>query len=754
MSSMNHFRSVMMILLILCGLAGPQWAATLTVGSSADSDFWNLEDAIGHAEDGDVVVAEPGTYASRRNRDLGFQGKVITVRSADGPETCIIDCQGDGPAFRFACERPETVLQGFTITNGRDTDGSALQIEGSSPMIVDCWFVNNNAAEDGGAVRIRGSSDVRFHNCRFIANEADDDGGAVADQGSGMLYMVGCTFGDNQARDNGGAIFSRYGTLHLSGCRFLGNVARSNGAALYNRENAPFIVNSAFSGNYAHDYGGGLYNRQTTAAPGLLNCTFSLNEAGLEGGAICSASGQDGATLSGCILWNNRDISGNGFTGQIQGAPAEAVYSCVQGWRFSGNEAGMLDADPLFVDPEGPDSEPGTEDDNLQLAPASPCIDAGGLTVLSAPVERDVHGKQRLRGPAVDMGAHEYEPEDANGVSNPASETLAEIIAAAEAPVIISEVFSHSGGAPDWVELYNCTDEPVSIAGWFLSDDPREPAKYEIQPGMTVDPRGYVLLYQDVHFDNPSNPGSRAGFGFAAEGEAISLCSGLGGVQTGYVETHMLPAAPTRVSLGRYQNSLGTIDFALTQENTPAAENAPARVGPVIISEIMYHPDSEDQRDEYVELWNISDSAVTLYDDGMNRPWRLWSNSVYDFPSDPPVTLPSGGRLLVARDPEALALVYGSSLPNVPILGPYDLALPDDGGVIEVRMSEATSRAYPILDRVEYNSIGANAGCALNWLSYWPGAANGQGASLERIDAHRMGNEPLNWGPASPTPGF
>ena len=48
----------------------------------------------------------------------------------------------------------------------------------------------------------------------------------------------------------------------------------------------------------------------------------------------------------------------------------------------SGNRA----AGPLFVDPDGLDNVPGTEDDRLDLRAGSPCIDAGDNTQVPAEV--------------------------------------------------------------------------------------------------------------------------------------------------------------------------------------------------------------------------------------------------------------------------------------------------------------------------------------------------------------------------------
>ena len=90
---------------------------------------------------------------------------------------------------------------------------------------------------------------------------------------------------------------------------------------------------------------------------------------------------------------------------------AEITYSCIQnGWVGEGN----LEADPLFVDPLGPDGAAGTDDDNLRLQPGSPCIDAGTNSPTGGLPAEDPDGSPRVLdgdgdGEAVvDMGAYEY----------------------------------------------------------------------------------------------------------------------------------------------------------------------------------------------------------------------------------------------------------------------------------------------------------------------------------------------------------
>jgi hypothetical protein len=73
-----------------------------------------------------------------------------------------------------------------------------------------------------------------------------------------------------------------------------------------------------------------------------------------------------------CIFWWN--VGWSAHLGQIDGE-ADVTYSNIEGgWPGVGN----IDADPLFVDPDGPDDDPFTwEDNDYHLSPGSPCIDAG-----------------------------------------------------------------------------------------------------------------------------------------------------------------------------------------------------------------------------------------------------------------------------------------------------------------------------------------------------------------------------------------
>ncbi len=74
-----------------------------------------------------------------------------------------------------------------------------------------------------------------------------------------------------------------------------------------------------------------------------------------------------------------------------------------------------------------------------------------------------------------------------------------------------------------------------------------------------------------------------------------------------------------------------------------------ARAG-VVVSEIMYHPSSENSAEEYVELFNTGSVAEAIGD------WRLSGGVDFTIPAG--VSIPAGGRIVVVADSAAFGLKY------------------------------------------------------------------------------------------------
>ena len=91
--------------------------------------------------------------------------------------------------------------------------------------------------------------------------------------------------------------------------------------------------------------------------------------------------------------------------------------------------------------------------------------------------------------------------------------------------IVINEVCSQNGSiirdgvydCCDYIELYNCTDEMINVAGWYLSDDETAPTKYKL-PHCEIAPGGYAVFYA-----NEQEEGQNLPFKLSAAGEKVFL---------------------------------------------------------------------------------------------------------------------------------------------------------------------------------------------------------------------------------------
>lgn len=306
--------------------------------------------------------------------------------------------------------------------------------------------------------------------------------------------------------------------------------------------------------------------------------------------------------------------------------------------------------------------------------------------------------------------------------------------------IVINEILAHShDNAPDWIELYNTTDSPISVGGWYLSDDAAVPQKYQIPDGLFVPRYGYLVLYEDTHFGTA--------FRLSENGEEVCLTAAVGGVVTGYSVKQEFGASETGVSFGRYQKTSGGYDFVLMTSNTPNAANAAPLVGPVVITEIMYNPLSNGDA-EYVEIQNISSQTVDLWlsDAGQVIPWRFVdedSSILLNFPAD--TWLAPGEKMLLIKNLTAFQSEFGSIPSGLKYAVWSSGSLSNGGERLELLKPGDTAdgvRYYIRVDRVNYDDDAP-----------WPTSPDGTGKALGRITPSAYGNDYANWQAITPTPG-
>jgi hypothetical protein len=350
--------------------------------------------------------------------------------------------------------------------------------------------------------------------------------------------------------------------------------------------------------------------------------------------------------------------------------------------------------------------------------------------------------------------------------------------------VVISEALTHSDPPfEDAIELRNQSDDPVDVGGWFLSDSRDDLRKYRIADGTVIPAGGFLVIYE--YQFNP-NPGFFPNFALSsANGDQIylSAADALGNF-TGYRGVVRFGPAANGVSFGRYETSAGP-DFPALSARSFGADNpatlaefragaglpnAYPLVGPVVLNEVHYHPPDalagtnlvDNVADEFVELWNLSGGAVSLFDTNYpTNTWRLRDAVDFEFP--PNTTLPAGGYLLLVsfaptNTPllDAFRAKYNLAAlnPQPLILGPYRGKLDNGGESVELYQpdppqltgSDAGDVPYVLVDRVKYDDT-------TPWPSLADGNTNGVGVSLQRRVAADYGNDPVNWLAGVPTPG-
>ncbi len=286
--------------------------------------YYTIGAAIAAGRDGDVIECQPGVYREAVN----FSGKAVTLRGGGNSTidmTGLVGSNGSGVTCASG-ESSDTVLDGFTVTGGVGTlftserRGGGMYVDDSSPTVVNCKFIGNEATR-GGGVFVRDGA-PNFVNCMFAENDAS--WGAAIHNTGGTPTLINCLLSNNHATSGGGGVLIDGGTLSIF--------------------NNTLVQNSVVDG-----YGGGV---------------LVMNESTMN--AVNS------------IFWNNTSVSNMVAAKQILAEPDALVFvnfSDVQDddpgagtVPFGGTSNGNIDLAPRFADVGAND---------FRLNQTSPCIDAG-----------------------------------------------------------------------------------------------------------------------------------------------------------------------------------------------------------------------------------------------------------------------------------------------------------------------------------------------------------------------------------------
>jgi len=382
------------MLLSVCLFTNLTYSATRYV----PSQYTTIQAAIDACQNGDQVVVADGVYSGVGNpnaedeldRLLVFtiDNKNIVIRSENGPEATIIDCQGSSSQHRGGFGTNYGKVEGFTI---KDAYGpSAAYVIGKGAM-DNCIITSNITLIDdtiegyyGGAV-FCGSFDSSIpvvSNCIITQNtvtslKPNED--LLAGIGGGILscwgkpLIVNCLIAENYA-NHGGGICCSFSSPTITNCTVINNTAKVGGGIVvdnaYDNDGVkyfsaqPKIINSIIANNIDNDH-----NYQLIVGLGMYDDLT--------------------APSSATVMYSN--IYGTGTN-----CGHDGVYKGSQGAVTWGE--GNINADPKF----------NLYGNEWELSANSPCRDKGLNSAISG-YSDDLYGNARMFNSTVDLGAIEYQ---------------------------------------------------------------------------------------------------------------------------------------------------------------------------------------------------------------------------------------------------------------------------------------------------------------------------------------------------------
>ena len=113
-----------------------------------------------------------------------------------------------------------------------------------------------------------------------------------------------------------------------------------------------------------------------------------------------------------------------------------------------------------------------------------------------------------------------------------------------------------SGASPDWIEIYNNSDEDIDLSGVGVSDGAKNKFKFTFPSDTTIKADGYILIYCDDAVTQAEGE-YHAAFKLSATGETVYLTAP-NGTEIDMVE---VPELSSDITYGRYKNGSATFRY-------------------------------------------------------------------------------------------------------------------------------------------------------------------------------------------------
>ena len=204
------------------------------------------------------------------------------------------------------------------------------------------------------------------------------------------------------------------------------------------------------------------------------------------------------------------------------------------------------------------------------------------------------------------------------------------------------------GDFPDWIELYNASDETIDLGGLTLSNDESMPDMHVIPDGLVLPPFEYTIFILD---GSPRQGPTHVGFTLEATRDFIGVFDPEGEIISSHQWTRAVPAD---VSLARVPD--GTTTWITLTQPTPGSENILPSAGEydaIRINEVMARnestiedPDEPHAFEDWIEIHNTGEKALDL--SGLFLTDNPGVPDKWAFP--PRTTIKPGGFLVIWAD--------------------------------------------------------------------------------------------------------
>lgn len=224
---------------------------------SGEHPFDSIQEAIDAASDGMTISVLPGSYGER----IEFLGKAVCLASTDGPDVTTISGGQSGTVVSFLeGEMNDSVLDGFTVTDGEATVAGGIHCNGASPTITNNRITGNVGLIAGGGIFCENNSSPKIENNIIVDNQAlsgnSFGGGVFVDNSSPSI--VGNVIMANSAANGAGIACQNDSSPMIAMNDIVENEAFLGGGILCGPGSSPIVIDNTLSANSAAFGGGGI----------------------------------------------------------------------------------------------------------------------------------------------------------------------------------------------------------------------------------------------------------------------------------------------------------------------------------------------------------------------------------------------------------------------------------------------------------------------------------------------------------------